>query len=207
MSYFCENRRGGYDKGKSQFALFNRKKIFLTTKTDKMTEIIKQFIEKAQSMGKRNFFNKGLSTEEIAEYQKQLQEKFGITLPPLMVEFYQQFNGGCFADADWSEEDLDNPKERGGILWNSNTFIPLEKIVSCEEFDIQDIKEETGRIFFPIIHTNGQGVLVMENGKEPVFDAFHEMLYCPELWGEVYLSFEALLKAYIKTEGDIKTIG
>lgn len=172
-----------------------------------MTDIIKQFVEKAEAMGKRNLFNKGLSAEEIAEYQKQLQEKFGITLPPLVVEFYQQFNGGCFADTDWSEEELDNPEERGGILWNSNTFIPLEEIVSCDKFNIQEIKEETGQTFFPIIHTNGQGLLVMENGKKPVFDAFHEMLYCPEEWGKVYASFEALLKAYIKTEGDIETIG
>lgn len=171
-----------------------------------MTNIIQKFVEKAQAMGKRNLFNKGLSAEEIAEYQKQLQEKFGITLPPLVVEFYQQFNGGCFADTSWSEEDLDNPEERDCILWNSNTFIPLEDILSCEEFDIQDVKEDTGQTFFPIIHTNGQEVLVMENGKSPVLDAWHEAIGFPDAWGEVYVSFEDLLKAYIKTEGDIETI-
>ena len=171
-----------------------------------MKEIIKKFVEKAQAMGKRNLFNKGVTSEEIAKYQKQLQEKFGITLPPLVVEFYQQFNGGCFADTSWSEEDLDNTKERGDILWNSNAFIPLEEIVSCEYFDIQEVKEETGRIFFPIIDTKGQEVLVIENGKNPILDAFHEAIEFPKDWGELYPSFEKLLEAYIETEGDIKVI-
>lgn len=136
-----------------------------------------------------------------------MQAKFGIFLPPLVAEFYQHFKGVCFAGTDWNEEDLDNLENRESILWNYNTFILLEDIISCEKFDIQEVKEETGRTFFPIIQTGWQKLLVMENGKKPVFDAFHEMLYNPEEWEGLYVSFEDLLEAYIEKDGDIETIG
>lgn len=172
-----------------------------------MTEIVKKFIEKAEKMGNRNFFNQGLNEGEIAFFQKEFQEKFGITLPPLMVEFYQNFNGGFFADTSWSEEELTDPEKRLEIAHYSNVFLSLQEILSCEYFDIQEVKEETGRLFFPMMDTKGHEALVIENGKNPILDAFHEAIECPEDWGEVYPSFEKLLEAYLKTEGEIETIG
>lgn len=172
-----------------------------------MNDIIKKFVEKAQTMGNRNFFNQGLSREEIAVFEKALQDKFGIVLPPLMVAFYEHFNGGYFADASWSEEELTDPKKHIEIAHYSNVFLSLQEIVSCKFFNIQEVKEETGQTVFPIIDTRGHEALVIENGKNPIIDAFHEAIAFPEDWGEIYPSFEDLLNAYIETEGNIQTIG
>jgi len=147
-------------------------------------------------LGERAFFNPHATEEAIRD----VEERLKITFPASLRTFYLTFNGGFFADAGWSADELKDPRQFETIQWNSNNIMPLE-----------DIKLGFGSRYpgcVPIIHTHSQEFLVFLNplndGESPVFDAFHE--YTPHQWGMLYSNFEELLIDYIEKEGNIKTI-
>ncbi|MCP2040478.1 hypothetical protein L1281_001061 [Neisseria sp. HSC-16F19] len=165
-----------------------------------MTDIIQQFAAKARAMGKRNLFNAGATDAKIAAFA----ERFGFELPPLVAGFYRHFDGGCFADDTWCDEELADPDQRATILWNSHAFLSLDEIIHCTVFDSVEVFEDEGRWFIPLLRTPGHEVLVLEQGHAEVLDAFHE--YLPEDWLPLYPDFASLLQAYIDNEGEIETI-
>ena len=147
-------------------------------------------------LGARAFFNPPATANAIGEVEERLQ----ITFPESVRKFYMAFNGGFFADTNWSMEDLKDNRQFETIQWNSNHIMSVE-----------DIKSGFGNRYpdcIPVVHTHTQEFLSiinpLTNGESPVYDAFHE---CPpQEWGILYNNFEELLNDYINKEGNIKTI-
>ena len=144
----------------------------------------------------RAFFNPPADEDAI----KDVEERLKIIFPASVKEFYKVFNGGFFADASWSPEELKDARKFETIQWNSNNILTLE-----------DIKLGFGSRYpgcVPIIHTYSQEFLAITNplkdNESPVYDAFHE--YPPNDWGVLYNNFGELLNDYIEKEGNIKTI-
>ena len=161
-----------------------------------MKETIDQLKAKIVALGERAFFNPPATEEAIQD----VEERLKITFPASLREFYLAFNGGFFADASWSPEELKDARQFETIQWNSNNILPLE-----------DVKLGFGSRYpgcVPVIHTHSQEFLVFVNplkeGESPVYDAFHE--FPPHQWGALYGNFEELLVDYIEKEGNIKTI-
>jgi len=161
-----------------------------------MEDILNRLKDKSVELGERAFFNPPATEDEIRDVEARLK----IVFPISVRQFYLTFNGGFFAGADWSEEDLKDVRQFETIQWNSNYIMSLE-----------DIKSGFGSRYpdcVPLIHTHTQEFLAiinpLKNGESPVYDAFHE--YSPHEWGVLYDSFEELLKDYIDKEGNIKTI-
>jgi len=161
-----------------------------------METTIHRLKEKISALGERAFFNPPAAEETLRD----VEERLKISFPASLRTFYLTFNGGFFADAGWSTDELKDSRQFETIKWNSNHIIPLE-----------DIKSGFGSRYpgyVPVIHTRTQEFLTFANplkdGESPVYDAFHE--YTPNQWGTLYSNFEELLMDYIEKEGNIKTI-
>ena len=161
-----------------------------------MKSTIQLLNAKIQSLGARAFFNPP-ATEDLI---RDVEERLKISFPLSIRAFYLAFNGGFFADAGWSSDELKDAVLFETIQWNSNNILPLE-----------DVKLGFGSRYpacVPVIHTHTQEFLVfinpLKNGESAVYDAFHE--WAPDQWGVLYSNFEELLMDYIEKEGNIKTI-
>lgn len=172
-------------------------------------ELLEKLNKKATALKARNLLNHGAQQEQITDFE----EKLNIKLPDFLRSFYQNCNGGCFADDSWSDDELQDSAERASIIWNSNYFLSLEEIIDAynlgkfANLDFQEAEKESGKKLIPIMHTNGQENLVWDAtdaNSTKILDAFHEA--GADEWNVLYKSFEDLIEAYIKTSGDIKTI-
>lgn len=169
---------------------------------------IVESIEKLQKLIEEKpeicFFEEEAGVDEIMD----LEDELGIIIPYSYKIFLNNFNGGFICNfAGKSEADYDSLK------WNSLNLFSMEEI----RYEYNRLSDMDWKIFgdnyddypfIPFCRTNAGELLIFvnpldENIECPVFDAFHEEF--PSDWGMLYKNFTDFFKAYVESEGQIKT--
>jgi hypothetical protein len=154
---------------------------------------------------KRAFFGKPAREKEIASLEKAI----GRRLPAAHRLFLSRHDGGFIS---LMGEKGQQGWNLGDARWNSNTFLGVKGIArsyrQLQKLAVNVFDWEGPWPYVPVLQTDGQETLVFgppdRRGESPVLDAFHEV--GPDEWDVAFKSFEALLRAYLKDEGDIDAV-
>jgi hypothetical protein len=153
----------------------------------------------------RAFFGKPAAAAAIAR----LEAYLGRSLPPAHRQFLRHSDGGFIS---LMGEKGDEGWTKGDAAWNSNTFLSVVEIrkefSQLRKLGLDVFGWEGAWPFVPFLRTANQETLVFgpakRDGDSPVLDAFHEV--GPDEWDVAFRSFDSLLRAYVKGEGEVEVI-